>query len=225
MDITSEIIRERLPLTGTSQSEIAKMINVSPAQLTQYLNGNSSLNKDSLDKLIKLVGINLVVYKNRLSLAKEVAKKLAGVTAEELVNMSKLDMVRLTGFKQIGFYPEFSKEELNEIVETMAFDYEDTFSYFKSLVLFYKEAGEKENYTHTVTKNTWMKLAVMAAGGLLVGGVIGGIARGLILGSAAIGSAITFNAMKTNDRLNNNFLSGFVDLAMTMAKKTKNDNK
>lgn len=39
MDITSEIIKERLPLTGISQSEIAKMINVSPAQLTQYLMG------------------------------------------------------------------------------------------------------------------------------------------------------------------------------------------
>jgi transcriptional regulator with XRE-family HTH domain len=177
MDITSEIIRERLPLTGISQSEIAKMINVSPAQLTQYLNGNSSLNKDSLDKLIKLVGINLVVYKNRLSLAKEVATKLAGVTAEELVNMSKLDMIRLTGFKQIRFYPEFSKDELNEILETMAFDYEDTFSYFKSQVLFYKEAGEKENYTHTVTKNTWMKLADIASRGVLVGGIIGSITK------------------------------------------------
>ena len=34
----------------------------------------------------------------------------------------------------------------------MVFDYEDTFSYFKSLVLFYKEAGQKDNYTHTLTK-------------------------------------------------------------------------
>ena len=149
MDITSEIIKERLPLTGISQSEIAKMINVSPAQLTQYLNGNSSLNKDSLDKLIKLVGINLNIYRNRLSLAKEAATKLAGVTSKELVNMSKLDMICLTGLKQIRFYQEFSEDELNEIVETMVFDYEDTFSYFKSLVLFYKEAGQKDNYNHT----------------------------------------------------------------------------
>ena len=198
MDITSEIIKERLPLTGISQSEIAKMINVSPAQLTQYLNGNSSLNKDSLDKLIKLVGI----------------------TSKELVNMSKLDMICLTGLKQIRFYQEFSEDELNEIVETMVFDYEDTFSYFKSLVLFYKEAGQKDNYTHTLTKNTWMKLASMAASGVLVGGIIGNITKGLLL-STAIGSSITFNAMRKSPLLNNNLLSGFVDLAMTMAKKTK----
>ena len=220
MDITSEIIKERLPLTGISQSEIAKMINVSPAQLTQYLNGNSSLNKDSLDKLIKLVGINLNIYRNRLSLAKEAATKLAGVTSKELVNMSKLDMICLTGLKQIRFYQEFSEDELNEIVETMVFDYEDTFSYFKSLVLFYKEAGQKDNYTHTLTNKTWMKHASMAASGGLVGGIIGNITKGLLL-STAIGSSITFNAMRKSPLLNNNLLSGFVDLAMTMAKKTK----
>lgn len=86
--------------------------------------------------------------------------------------------------------------------------------------MFYKEAGQKDNYTHTLTKNTWMKLASMAASGVLVGGIIGNITKGLLL-STAIGSSITFNAMRKSPLLNNNLLSGFVDLAMTMAKKTK----
>lgn len=68
-----------------------------------------------------------------------------------------------------------------------------------------------------------MKLASMAASGVLVGGIIGNITKGLLL-STAIGSSITFNAMRKSPLLNNNLLSGFVDLAMTMAKKQRKGN-
>lgn len=220
MDNTSSIIKERLPLTGVSQSEIANMINVSPAQLTQYLNGNSSLNKDSLDKLLKIVGINLNVYSNRLILAKTVAEKLNGFSSDELVKMSKEEMINYTNIQQIRFYQDFTSEELKEIIDTMAYDYEDTFSFFKSLVVFYKESGNKENVTHTLTKNTWVKLAAIAASGILVGGIIGNITKGLILGKT-IGNTITFNAMNKLPSLKNNLLSGFVDLAISMAKNKK----
>jgi transcriptional regulator with XRE-family HTH domain len=223
MELLSQTIKERIPLTGISQAEIAKIIKVSPAQLTQYLNGNSSLNKDSLDTLLKTVGINHQIYSNRLKFAKEVAIKLKKFDSKAIINMDKEQMIKETGIEQIKYFPDFTKSEMKEIVEKSFFDYEDTFGYLKTLVLFYKGVGTDTPTTTSYTKNFWTDLAGLSSAGLISGGIFGRPLPSMLGIVGVIGMTTTFAMMAAYKSLQNNMISAFVDLAIAFSRK--NDEK
>jgi transcriptional regulator with XRE-family HTH domain len=220
MELLSQTIKERIPLTGISQAEIAKIIKVSPAQLTQYLNGNSSLNKESLDTLLKTVGINHQIYSNRLKFAKEVAIKLKKFDSKAIINMGKDQMIKETGIEQIKYFPDFTESEMKEIVEKSFFDYEDTFGYLKTLVLYYNGVGTDTPSTTTSTKNFWTDIAEFTSGGFIGGGILGYIVPSMFGLGNIIGGAITLAMMGAYKSLQNNMISAFVDLAIAVSRKS-----
>jgi transcriptional regulator with XRE-family HTH domain len=220
MELLSQTIKERIPLTGISQAEIAKIIKVSPAQLTQYLNGNSSLNKESLDTLLKTVGINHQIYSNRLKFAKEVAIKLKKFDSKAIINMGKDQMIKETGIEQIKYFPDFTESEMKEIVEKSFFDYEDTFGYLKTLVLYYKGVGTNTPITTSFTRNFWTGLAGLSSAGVISGGAFDSVAPVMVGPGAFIVWEIAMNMMRTYKSLQNNMISAFVNFAIVFSRKS-----
>lgn len=133
-----EAIQTRLESMGMSQAQFAECVSATPAQMSIFLRDKGSLSIDSLNKSLDLVGINLSLYSNRNSLAKQVATYLLSKNVSSIDNWTKNDLAVFTQQKTISLlFDVKSKEEYIELEKSGIIDIESTFQYFKALVSYY----------------------------------------------------------------------------------------
>lgn len=130
-------IKKLIDWLGLSQVQVAGEVELSPSQLSQYLQGNASANKDVLEKLLSIVGINYKVYSNRIKLAEDAAKALLkkNVTVDEVALLSKKEMVEKTSLKAIYGFNDVDRKGLNDIISSKVVDPADTYPYFQAMVI------------------------------------------------------------------------------------------
>ena len=97
-----EAIQTRLESMGMSQAQFAECVSATPAQMSIFLRDKGSLSIDSLNKSLDLVGINLSLYSNRNSLAKQVAAYLLSKNVSSIDNWTKNDLAVFTQQKTIS---------------------------------------------------------------------------------------------------------------------------
>lgn len=138
-----DVIKDRMELAGMTQAKLAEHIDCTPTQLSLFLKGEASLNRMSLEKCFKTLGINLDATSKRIELAKEVAKALSAYTLEDVAQMSRAEMIRKSGAKQIEALPDLSKEQFELMISSGLADHEATYPYFKAMVLHLMQTGER----------------------------------------------------------------------------------
>ena len=171
-----------MQVVGLTQAKLAEVAGCTPTQLGLFLKSEASLNKDSLDKCLEVVGINLGIGLKRMEIAMEAAQRLGGSTVKKISSMDQYEMIRLTGLEEIGCLPNPTEAEFEKMIESGIIDYEATFPFFKSLVLhFYNIQGAKptpktvQNSFESLAKGlAFTPMAAMAAiGGLFMPSLIG----------------------------------------------------
>ena len=130
-----EIIKKRLSLSGFSQAELGELIGVTPAQMSLYLSGKSSLSHESLEKLLNQMDINLECYDERLKLAEETAKALKGKkTPEEVIRMDKEEMISLSNIERIKYLIDVQdSEEFNAAIGSGLMDADIYYIHFRMI--------------------------------------------------------------------------------------------
>ncbi|MBO5016678.1 MAG: helix-turn-helix transcriptional regulator [Bacteroidaceae bacterium] len=141
-----DIVKQRLVLSGFSQNELAELVGCTPAQISLYLSGKSSLNNELLEKILHQLDINLNVYSNRLDLAKRVAEELVGKKSPaEVVYLSKTEMIQLSGIKEVKYLVDVkSAEEFNEAVNSGLIDADNYYVHFRMIVAHILQLKEGE---------------------------------------------------------------------------------
>ena len=133
----SEIVASRLRLMGTSQAQIAREVGTNPTQMGVFLKGQGTLSSEVLERCLQKVGIDLTIYENRNSSAVHVADILIGKGITQIDNLSKEDIIYLTGmYKLRALFDVDSVDTYYEILKSGLVDVESTFPYFKALVAY-----------------------------------------------------------------------------------------
>ncbi|NDV65931.1 hypothetical protein [Bacteroides sp. 224] len=137
------IVRNRMPLAGLTQARLAEMSGCTPTQMGIFLKETGFLNKKSFEKCLSVLRVRLDVYNKRYQLALNAAPKLRIYTSDEIISMSKSQMVSLTGISEISSLFDVSENEMDNIASAGIVDYEGTYSYFKAMVLHLMQIGGK----------------------------------------------------------------------------------
>ena len=146
MDI-SEIINDRIKSSGKSQAEIAKEIDTTPSQLGLFLKGEASLTRRSMNRCLEVLNIDLMMYKRRNDLAKRIAKALKSKRITDVGNLTKEDIIALTGEKALRLFREEDEQRFKEIKDSGYIDPESTYNYMKGLISFYLAAPDVDKIT------------------------------------------------------------------------------
>ncbi len=130
---------------GMSQAQFAECVSATPSQMSIFLREKGSLSIECLNKSLDLVGVNLSLYSQRNSLAKDVASLLKSKNVSSIENWTKQDLAAFTQNDAISFlFDVKSKEEFVALEQSGIIDVESTFPFFKALVLYYMTLdGEK----------------------------------------------------------------------------------
>lgn len=223
----NEIIKQMIPLTGMSQTQVAESVGISKSQLSQYLNGNASANKDVLDKLLSLTGIHLDTYAKRVELATKVAKNLktANVDAQTVKEMSKKEMAAKSGCPEVECFFDVTEEQLQNILDTELIECQTTFPYFKALVLVTMGQDNKKDEPLTAkdVNQSWENIAKTATVGAAaipaVGAILGSVLAGGIAGVGLILSGVLgAQAINKNQKLKGDMTASILELAKTFTK-------
>ena len=223
----NEVIKQLLPLTGMSQNQVADTVGISKSQLSQYLSGNASANKDVLEKLLNLTGIHLDVYVKRTELATKVARKLktAGVNGEVVKDMNKEDMARQSGCPEVECFFDVSEEQLQRLLDSGLIECQVTFPYLKALVIIAMglEEGQKGAINSKDVNRSWETIAKSAGIGAALlpaaAAIFSPILAGGIVGVGAILSGILgAQAINKNDSLKGDMTASILELAKSLAK-------
>lgn len=182
---------------GLTQAKLAEMSDCTPTQMGLFLKSEASLNRESLDKSLVAVGVNLESGVKRLELAREAAEKLKDLPLEEIRDMGKKTMVALTKIQAIECLPDPTKKEFEMMVESGIVDYEGTFPYFKALVLHFHKMGGANSTPRTVQSalESIAKGLPIAGAGMAISGIAGfmpsliGVAIGSMLTSSVYSKA------------------------------------
>ena len=161
MDI-SEIINDRIKSSGKSQAEIAKEIDTTPSQLGLFLKGEASLTRKSMNRCLEVLNIDLMMYKRRNDLAKRIAKALKAKRITDIGNLTKEDIIALTGEKALRLFREEDEHRFKEIKESGYIDPESTYNYMKGLIGFYLAAPDVDKITNKQAQSTFEKVAPLA---------------------------------------------------------------
>ena len=161
MDI-SEIINDRIKSSGKSQAEIAKEINTTPSQLGLFLKGEASLTRKSMNRCLEVLNIDLMMYKRRNDLAKRIAKALKAKRITDIGNLTKEDIIALTGEKALRLFREEDEHRFKEIKDSGYIDPESTYNYMKGLIGFYLAAPDVDKITNKQAQSTFEKVAPFA---------------------------------------------------------------
>jgi len=145
-----QLIKERMQTIGLTQAKLAEMSGCTPTQMGLFLKSEASLNRETLDKCLKVLGINLDISIKRLEVARHAAVKLLDLPIEEIKNMGKHTMVKVTGISEIECLPDPNESEFEKMVSSGIFDYEGTFPFFKSLVLHFRNLCNVNSTPKTV---------------------------------------------------------------------------
>lgn len=137
-----KLIKERMQVIGMTQAKLAEMVGCTPTQLGLFLKSEASLNRESLDKCLKVVGINLDVDLKRIETARLAASRLADIPLSEIKNMGRHTMTKMTQLDALECLPDPNEAEFEKMVSFGIIDYEATFPFFKSLVLHFRNIGE-----------------------------------------------------------------------------------
>ena len=133
-----ETIQTRLESMGMSQAQFAECVSATPSQMSIFLREKGSLSIECLNKSLDLVGVNLSLYSQRNSLAKDVASLLKSKNVSSIENWTKQDLAAFTQNDAISFlFDVKSKEEFVALEQSGIIDVESTFPFFKALVLYY----------------------------------------------------------------------------------------
>lgn len=199
-----DIIADKLKMSGMTQANLARLIETSPTQLGNYLKGQGSLTEKSLNKCFDILEINIERYRNIYQVAQNASETLKkkGCDFEEVIRMNKMELVRITGIEQIKqFVDVYSEEEYEDIIKYNIIDYQSTFPYFKTLVVYFMNTGEK--ITTKSNASTWTLLFGTLALSTVVAGPVGLLAFGVRAGiSAAIGAVggVALSSILKEDR-------------------------
>lgn len=161
MDI-SEIINDRIKSSGKSQAEIAKEIDTTPSQLGLFLKGEASLTRRSMNRCLEVLNIDLMMYKRRNDLAKRIAKALKAKRITDVGNLTKEDIIALTGEKALRLFREEDEQRFKEIKDSGYIDPESTYNYMKGLISFYLAAPDVDKITNKQAQSTFEKVAPLA---------------------------------------------------------------
>ena len=161
MDI-SEIINDRIKSSGKSQAEIAKEIDTTPSQLGLFLKGEASLTRRSMNRCLEVLNIDLMMYKRRNDLAKRIAKALKSKRITDVGNLTKEDIIALTGEKALRLFREEDEQRFKEIKDSGYIDPESTYNYMKGLISFYLAAPDVDKITNKQAQSTFEKVAPLA---------------------------------------------------------------
>ena len=150
-----EIIKQRLTLSGFSQGELAELVGVTPAQISLYLSGKSSLSHETLEKILEQMDINLQCYSNRLELADRVAKALSGKKSpSEVIVLSKDEMVLLTNIKEISYLVDVeSSEDFNAAISSGIIEADAYYIHFRMIVAHLLQLSEGDVTTKKASQS------------------------------------------------------------------------
>ena len=196
MDI-SEIINDRIKSSGKSQAEIAKEIDTTPSQLGLCLKGEASLTRKSMNRCLEVLNIDLMMYKRRNDLAKRIAKALKSKRITDVGNLTKEDIIALTGEKALHLFREEDEQRFKEIKDSGYIDPESTYNYMKGLISFYLAAPDVDKITNKQAQSTFEKVAPLAG---LAAAALAATPIGAVVASVGLFGLISRNKGGRNSR-------------------------
>ena len=196
MDI-SEIINDRIKSSGKSQAEIAKEIDTTPSQLGLFLKGEASLTRKSMNRYLEVLNIDLMMYKRRNDLAKRIAKALKSKRITDVGNLTKEDIIALTGEKALRLFREEDEQRFKEIKDSGYIDPESTYNYMKGLISFYLAAPDVDKITNKQAQSTFEKVAPLAG---LAAAALAATPIGAVVASVGLFGLISRNKGGRNSR-------------------------
>lgn len=196
MDI-SEIINDRIKSSGKSQAEIAKEIDTTPSQLGLFLKGEASLTRKSMNRCLEVLNIDLMMYKRRNDLAKRIAKALKSKRITDVGNLTKEDIIALTGEKALRLFREEDEQRFKEIKDSGYIDPESTYNYMKGLISFYLAAPDVDKITNKQAQSTFEKVAPLAG---LAAAALAATPIGAVVASVGLFGLISRNKGGRNSR-------------------------
>ena len=178
-----------MQVVGLTQAKLAEVAKCTPTQMGLFLKSEASLNRESLDRSLQVVGVDLNINLNRIDYAKRAAVKLKDYTSDEIRLMSQQNMVKATELPGIKFLPNPNETEFEGMISSEICDYEATYPFFKALVLHFHNLGA-ENPTPKRVQSSLESIVrgiPVAAGAAVLAGVmpisIIGMAIGALMGS------------------------------------------
>ena len=196
MDI-SEIINDRIKSSGKSQAEIAKEIDTTPSQLGLFLKGEASLTRKSMNRCLEVLNIDLMMYKRRNDLAKRIAKALKSKRITDVGNLTKEDIIALTGEKALRLFREEDEQRFKEIKDSGYIDPESTYNYMKGLISFYLAAPDVDKITNKQAQSTFEQVAPLAG---LAAAALAATPIGAVVASVGLFGLISRNKGGRNSR-------------------------
>lgn len=140
------IIQQRMSLGGVTQAKLSQLIGATPSQVGLFLKGEASLNNNALVKCLKVLDVNIEIYNSRYKKASAVADKLKNnnISIEQIANLSKNEMIKLTDMKELSFLIDVASQKvLDDMVASELIDVESTYPFFKAMVMHLYQIGEK----------------------------------------------------------------------------------
>lgn len=181
-----EDIKNRMKLTGMTNTQLSSLIDSSQAQLSLFFKGEgASLKINSLQKCFDELGIDTGIYSRRYELAIRAAECLKNkYSIEEVSLLSKNEMARVTKLEQINQFIEVDLQGFQEIKEAQIIDIESTYPFFRTIVLQLMGTGAQPTKTSVSTSLSNMAKAI----GILapIGLIAGPISLGILLGTASL---------------------------------------
>ena len=163
----SEVISDRIKALGKSQAEVARHIETSPSQLGLFLKGEASLSTKSLNELFDLLQINLMMYKRRNDLAKSIARALKAKGVDKVMNLTREDIIALTGETQLRFFQELDNSQLEDVFDSGLVDPESTYNYMKDLIEYYLTTRSIDKITDREAETTICKMTTARTSGII----------------------------------------------------------
>lgn len=163
----SEVISDRIKALGKSQAEVARHIETSPSQLGLFLKGEASLSTKSLNELFDILKMDLMVYKRRNDLAKSIARALKAKGVNKAMNLTREDIIALTGETQLRFFQELDNSQLEEVFDSGLVDPESTYNYMKDLIEYYLTTRSIDKITDREAETTISKMTTARTSGII----------------------------------------------------------
>ena len=181
-----EDIKNRMKLTGMTNTQLSSLIDSSQAQLSLFFKGEgASLKINSLQKCFDELGIDTGIYTRRYELAIRAAECLKKqFSVEEVSLLSKKEMARITKLEQINQLIEVDFQGFQEIKEAKIIDIESTYPFFRTTVLQLMGTGTQPTKTsvNTSLSNIAKAIGLLAPAGLIAGP----IGLGILLGANSL---------------------------------------
>lgn len=143
----SEVIIARMRSFGMPKARVAELVGTTPSQFGRFLDGKASLKRESMNRCFEVLDIDLMVYKTRDDLAREIAAILKSKKIDNIIKLTKEDIIALTGKAELRVFAEVNKKQYEEMKESVYVDVESTYNYMKELITHYLIARDINKIT------------------------------------------------------------------------------